>query len=326
MPSMRLLALALGLLGLGAASGLVIYEGAGEVLATFASVGLGLPAIALFHLAPMTANARAWRALLPGERRPPLGFFLWTVWVREAVNAMLPVFRVGGEIVGVRLMMMRGVRTRPAVATLVVDMTMSLLSQFLFTVFGLFLLFLRYEDATLCTDIVLGLAFAIPVLAGFAIAQRLGLFELFAPLLRPFFSARFERMVGGSRALDRAIRIIYRRPRRALSCLLWQFAGWVVSSGEIWIALQCFGHPLGVLDAVVITAVIEAASSSAFFVPGALGVQEGSFLVIGSLLGLAQEEALALALVRRARDVLVYGPALALWQLREGRRLMSSIP
>jgi hypothetical protein len=52
-------------------------------------------------------------------------------------------------------------------------------------------------------------------------------------------------------------------------------------------------------------------------------VQEGSFLVIGSLLGLSQEEALALALVRRARDVLVYGPALAIWQLGEGRRLIS---
>ena len=98
--------------------------------------------------------------------------------------------------------------------------------------------------------------------------------------------------------------------------------GWLVSSGEIWIALKCFGHPLGIVDAVVITATIEAASSSAFLVPGALGVQEGSFLVIGSLLGLSQEEALALALVRRARDVLVYGPALALWQLGEGRRLI----
>ncbi|HYC14759.1 MAG TPA: lysylphosphatidylglycerol synthase domain-containing protein [Stellaceae bacterium] len=320
---MRLLALALGLLGLAAASGLVIYEGAGEVLATFASVGWGLPAIALFHVAPMAANARAWRVLLPGARQPRFGFFLWIVWVREGVNAMLPVFRVGGEVVGARLMMMRGIRTRPAVASLVVDMTMSLLSQFLFTMIGLFLLFLRYEDTTLCADAALGLALAIPILGAFAIAQRLGLFGLFARLLRPFFSAGFERMVGGSAALDRAVRGIYRRPRRALVCLLWQLAAWLASSGEIWIALKCFGHPLGVLDAVIITAVIEAASSSAFLIPGALGVQEGSFLVIGSLLGLTQEEALALALVRRARDVLVYGPALALWQLREGRRLIS---
>jgi hypothetical protein len=39
------------------------------------------------------------------------------------------------------------------------------------------------------------------------------------------------------------------------------------------------------------------------------------------VLGLPDDVSLALALVRRARDVLVYGPALALWQLGEGRRL-----
>ena len=320
---MRLLAAALGLLGLAAASGLVIYEGAEEVFTTFASVGWGLLAIAGFHAAPMIANARAWRVLLPGARQPRFGFFVWMVWVREAVNAMLPVFRVGGEIVGARLMMMRGVRARPAVATLVVDMTMSLLSQFLFTMIGLVLLVAHYDDSTLIGQIGLGLAVTLPVLAAFGIVQRFGLFGLFARVLRLFFSAGFERIAGGSAALDRAVRLIYRRPQRAVSCLAWQLLGWLVSSAEIWIALKCFGHPLGILDAVVITAVIEAASSSAFLVPGALGVQEGSFLVIGSLLGLAQEEALALALVRRARDVLVYGPALALWQLGEGRRLIS---
>ena len=73
----------------------------------------------------------------------------------------------------------------------------------------------------------------------------------------------------------------------------------------------------------MVTALVEAASSGAFLVPGALGVQEGSYVVLGKMLGLPDEVSLALALVRRARDVLVYGPALALWQLGEGHRLMS---
>ena len=44
--------------------------------------------------------------------------------------------------------------------------------------------------------------------------------------------------------------------------------------------------------------------------PGALGVQEGGFLVVGGLVGLPPELALALALVRRARDVIIFVPAL----------------
>jgi len=57
-------------------------------------------------------------------------------------------------------------------------------------------------------------------------------------------------------------------------------------------------------------------------VPGALGVQEGGFLLFGSLLGLGPEVALALALARRVRDLVVFVPALVTWQLSEGRRLL----
>ena len=62
-------------------------------------------------------------------------------------------------------------------------------------------------------------------------------------------------------------------------------------------------------------------SSSAFIVPAAIGVQEGGFVLIGGLLGLAPETALALALMRRARDIIVFTPALLVWQFGWGKRL-----
>jgi putative membrane protein len=320
---MKRLALILGLVGLIAATGMVVYQGAGSVIALFASVGWGLLLIPLYHIVPMAANGRAWQVLLPGERQPSYKFFVWMVWVREGINAMLPVLRVGGEVVGARLMMARGVRTRPAVATLVADMTMSLLSQFAFTMIGLALLVAHSGDWSLTGNIAFGLVIAVPVMAAFGLVQRVGLFGLFARLFRAMFGQRFDRMVGGSAALDRAVRVIYRRPARVFACGFWQLVGWLVSSGEVWIALQFLGYPRSVGDAILITALIEAASSGAFLVPGALGVQEGSYIVLGHVLGLSPEVSLALALVRRARDVLVYGPALALWQIGEGRRLMA---
>ena len=78
-----------------------------------------------------------------------------------------------------------------------------------------------------------------------------------------------------------------------------------------------------VADAVIIEAVVQAVSSSAFIVPGALGVQEGGFLAIGSVLGLAPDLALALALMRRARDILIFLPALVVWQAAAGKRAFS---
>lgn len=317
------LAVILGLIGLVAATGLILYQGAGPVIATFASAGWGLLWVAVFHTIPMVANARAWQVLLPGARQPRFRFFIWMVWVREAVNAMLPVLRIGGEVAGARLLMTWGVRTRPAVATLVVDMTMSLLSQFAFTVIGLALLVARSDDWSVAGNVALGLVISLPIAAAFGVVQRVGLFGLFARFFRLVFGARFDRLVGGAAPLDHAVRVIYRRPGRVLACGFWQLIGWLVSGGEIWIALYYLGHPLSIGDAIMSTALIEAASSSAFLVPGALGIQEGSFLVIGTVLGLPPDVSLALALVRRARDVLVYGPALALWQFGEGRRLIA---
>ena len=72
----------------------------------------------------------------------------------------------------------------------------------------------------------------------------------------------------------------------------------------------------------MIEALIQVLSSAAFVVPAALGVQEGGFLVLGGLIGLTPDVALALALVRRTRDVVIFVPALAWWQLSLGRRLL----
>jgi len=64
---------------------------------------------------------------------------------------------------------------------------------------------------------------------------------------------------------------------------------------------------------------IQAVSSAAFIVPGALGVQEGAFVVIGAMLGIDATTALALATARRLRDVVIFFPGLIAWQWAETR-------
>jgi len=62
---------------------------------------------------------------------------------------------------------------------------------------------------------------------------------------------------------------------------------------------------------------IQAISSAAFAVPGALGVQEAGFLAIGAAFGIDAPTALALAAARRVRDVIVFFPGLLAWQFLE---------
>jgi glycosyltransferase 2 family protein len=278
----------------------------------------------LFHTVSMALNARAWQLLLPLRRRGSVAFYFWAVWLREAVNGLLPVARIGGEVVSARLLIRHGLRPVTAAASLVVDMTVSLVSQFTFTLLGLAVLIAHGAGGGAVRDIVLGLAVTVPVVAALFVVQRVGLFTLAAKLFRALFAGRFDALVGGAVPLDRAVRRLYRRRRAVLACFLWQLAGWSAGSGEIWLALLFLGHPVALGDAFAIEAVIQALSSSAFVVPAALGVQEGGFLVVGGLVGLSPELALALALVRRARDVIIFVPALLLWQIGAGRRALSS--
>lgn len=315
----------LGLAGLVLATALFLWQGIGAVGDAFLAAGFGIVWAGLFHFVSMALNARAWQILLPARRRGGgLFFYLWAVWLREAVNGLLPVARVGGEVASARLLMRHGLRPSRAVASLVVDMTVSLLSQFAFTLLGLALLAAKGAGGDIARQVALGLLAAVPLVAALVAVQRVGVFGLLARLFRTLFGDRFDALVGGAAPLDRAVRRLYRRRFAILACFFWQLAGWAAGAGEIAIALFYLGHPVSVIDALVVEAVIQAVSSGAFIVPAALGVQEGGFLVIGAVLGLSPDLALALALVRRARDVIVFVPALVAWQVGAGRRALSA--
>jgi len=322
---MTRLALALGLMGLALATGLIAYQGFAVVFAAIASAGFGLLLVGFFHLAPLTVNARAWQILIAGRRRPSLARFIWATWLRESVNGLLPVARIGGEFVAVRFMIQHGLRTAPVVASVIVDMTLCVASQFAYTVLGLALLVRYTGDLAMTMSVALGLLVVVPLIGIFIVAQNFGLFTLLARIVNRLFGDRFAAFVGGAGALDRSVRVIYRRPGRLLGCTLWQFAAWILASGEVWLALRFLGHPVSIADALLVDAITHAASTAAFLVPAAIGVQEGAFMIVGGLLGLSPELSLALALTRRARDLIVFLPGLLVWQVQEGQRLVSTV-
>jgi putative membrane protein len=313
------LAAAAGLLGLAIATALLVRAGLGPVAAAFAAGGAGVALATLFHLVPMALNARAWQLLAGRGRGRTLRFFTWLVWVREAVNGLLPVARVGGEVATARMLTRHGVRTAPAVASLVLDVTLTLVTQAVFTLIGLGLLAARHPGSVLARPAWLCLAAGVPIVAALIWVQRSGALRWIERIVRLPAALR----AGASpRRLDRAVQALWRRRARLVRSAGWQLAGWVAMAGELWIFLRAAGAPIPVLDAVLIEALVQALASAAFVVPGALGVQEGAFLALGGVVGLSPDVALALALSRRARDVLLFVPALIVWQLGAGRRLL----
>ena len=125
----------------------------------------------------------------------------------------------------------------------------------------------------------------------------------------------------GGETLDQTVRALYARRRGVLTCCAWTIVSLIGSSGEIWIALHAIGVHATVINAIILQSVALTVRSAFFVVPGALGVQEGGYLVVGNLLGIPGETAFAVSLIARMRDLAVGIPALVTWQVVEARRL-----
>ena len=317
---MKLLAHLLALAGILLAIGLVAYYGVDSVGEALLSAGWGILVVALFHLVPMAFSTQGWRVLMAPQWPGSFLAVYYARWIRESVNSLLPVAQVGGDIVGARVLTFNGAPARLATAGVVVDLTVELVTQFIFTLMGLGLLVLIGADPEVVRWALVGIAVAVPAVGGFLLAQRYGLFKLIDRLLA-YLEANVSWARTGSVAnLHEAVLGLYRDRRALLSSGIYHLLSWVTGAAEIWLALYFMGIEVTIAEALILESLNQAIRSAAFLVPGAYGVQEGGFLVLGALFGLGPDVALALSLIRRVREFLLGLPGLAAWQLAEGRR------
>ena len=130
-----------------------------------------------------------------------------------------------------------------------------------------------------------------------------------------------DRLGTGAAALDVQLRACLDRRPVLWSAGAMQLLALLSSSLEIWFVLRLLGHPVPLDTAVIMEGLSQAARQAAFFVPGGLGVQEASLMMLGHGLGIGPELALTVSLAKRLREVLCGLPALLSWQWLEMRRL-----
>jgi putative membrane protein len=299
---------------------LIVQQGSWQVIEALAMVGPGIVAVTAYHLVPLVVDSWAWRVLLPRRHRLPMRDLVWMRWLAESVNTLLPVAQVGGEFLKARLLMLRQIPGPIAGASVIVDLTTTVIAQVMFAASGVGLLIQTGRTEHAMTGLLAGVAVFGALILGFYLAQRAGMFLLLARVLERLAGNRqWFSLSGDAAALDRAVGDLSRRQRRFwLACLL-HLLGWALGAGEVWLALYCLGHPVSLADAFVLESLIRAVRAAAFTVPGALGVQEGGLMVIAPLVGLQPETGLTLSLVKRVRELLLGIPGLLVWHLVEIR-------
>ena len=309
------------LIGLLAAVLLIGYHGFIAVSDILLTAGWGLVVVSLFHLLPVTLSSIAWHRLLRSTWHHSLPVFFWARSVREAVGNLLPVMQVGGEFVGARILTFHGAKAGIAGASVVVDLTLETVAQFFFTLLGLLLLVLLGSSEQTVRWAAGGLTIAALALAGFVFAQRKGMFKLVENFVEKITDKWEWLSLGKIENLHDTIQKLYQDRYTLLIAGATHLLSWIISAGEVWLALYFMGNPLSFLEVLILESLSHAVKSAAFAVPGALGVQEGAYMLLGEVLGLSAEMGLALSLVKRVRDLLLGIPALLVWQAVEGGRL-----
>jgi putative membrane protein len=314
-------ALALGLVTIVV---LLARESAHSIAVLLDRAGWRLLLLVPLHTVPLLLDVIGWRVLIFDRTR--IRSLFWIASIREAINRLLPVANVGGEFVGIRLLSREGISSAAATSSVVVEMLLNLVAQYLFFDLGLALLLRITRSVHGAAALLIALAGPLPILALFFWLLRSG--ALFRTLEKIGARMLGPKPLGSSRNLDQldiAVRRLVSAHGRLALGTLWQLAGLITGCSETWLALRWLGHPVSLPAALALESFTLAARSLIFFAPAGLGVQEAGLIGVGYLLGLGGDVAMALSLAKRMREILFGLPALAAWQLITHRSNFSKI-
>lgn len=309
------------LIGLAVLAGLIAWRGVSEVGGILLSSGWSLLFLPIVWAPMLLLTAMAWRMLFRPGTAPPFHLLLVATWIGRAVNNLLPVAQLGGEVVRARLMALWGTGGIEATATVVADKTVQAISSILWGLIGVGLLIALSIDDGLVGPALVGLAVLGAAVAAFLVVQRAGMFGAFARAARSVGKGAFwDGMVDRAKEVDQSLRGIYGRPGRVVLAVLWRTGALVLQTGEVWLAAYLLGHPISFFEAMMLKSLASTLSDIAFVVPNSFGVQEGAYVLLGGLIGLTPEFMIALSLATRIREVVIDVPGLFALQHVEGRR------
>lgn len=316
----RLFAAAAAATGLGAAVALIGYVDFGSVVAAIRPIGLrGFVIVVLAQALLGAPLGLAWWTVARDQPVARIGVFAWASLVAEAAANVLPFSQVGGAAIASRAAVVAGVKARIALASNIVDITLELAAQLIFTLCGAAYLGYRLHVASsgfpvARAAILWGIAAVVVLLVGLLAAQRWGL-KILEIVMR-----RLAPDGPDPGAVTKAVKSIYRRPSRLAVCLFLHLSTWLASVVGAWLILRLIGWPRPFLRVAAMESLLLAVRNAAFVVPAGLGVQEGGYVLLAPLFGLSPSAALALSLLKRARDIAIGVPVLLSWQALEIRR------
>jgi putative membrane protein len=314
----------LAAVGVALALYLVRYVGWHGVVSAAGAIGWsGFAVFCLCALLLFVLLGAAWQVLLPAGGAASLWLLVRARLVRDAAAEVLPFSQIGGIALGVRAAILQGLAAPLAAASMIVDVTTEMLAQIAYAALGMAILAARVPPGSAGASLIRGCAIGL-VLAVIAAGLFIGLQRRGGPITTRL-AARLLRDAGRTLVgVGSALEAIYRSPARfALSTAL-HLAAWIGNGAAVWLGFRLIGARIDLAAVIAIESLVYAIRSAAVIVPNALGVQEGAYVLLAPLLGVGTDTALAMSVLKRARDIAIGVPVLLLWQAAEGRRALTA--
>jgi glycosyltransferase 2 family protein len=268
-----------------------------------------LPIITLLGIAWWVIGGRAGKVHVAG--------FVWARAVRDAAAEALPFSQLGGYVIGARALILAGADTAQAGISTLLDLTLEFAAKIPYVVFGFAILAWLKPQYTAVAISVDGAISIAALIVGIWLARSSTPENAVRWLLD-----RWRSLSEIRERIAAVLREMTSHRKNVWQGMFLHFLCWGLGAGELWLIFHFMHVPGGLGAALVIDSVVGGIRAVSFFVPGAIGVQEGSYVLFCGLFGISPGAALAISLVRRARDIVIAGPVLLAWQWREGVALI----
>jgi glycosyltransferase 2 family protein len=252
-------------------------------------------------------EAWSWKYILVNPpAKTTVGRLFWLRLGGEALNQLTPTASLGGEPFKATRLQADGVPLGVASASVVIMKGILVLSLVLYIFAGLALAPIYLPAAAkhmlfLCLA-ALGLA-AVGII--FVVVQRREPFgNSFRFLSRRGWLPHFLRdQEGFLENLDTAMSQFYRQyPYRALLAFSLFFLSWLLHSVEVYLIFWLLGHPISWGLAVCLDSLAMLFTALGFFIPAAMGVQEGGNILLALGFNLGFDLGAAFSILRRIRE------------------------
>lgn len=302
---------------------LLVRLGAAEISALLLGIGWYFGLIVATYAGHQLIRAIAyWKCVAANEHSS-----YWDI-VRirlsgEAIQFLTSTGPFLAEPAKIWLLRRRGLSTKHAVAATVSEYLIYIFTSAAFAIAGLSYLLMNFELSRLASVAAKVVVCAMGAFLFAAICAVIFRVYLIGALIKgasrlPLIGKYVRLEENDVRDTEDLLFVVLRdRPLRFLLILAVEFAAQALLVVELFVLLRTTGKPFSSLHPFLIEAATKFLGLAFFFIPGQVGVAEGTYAFIFKTVGLPASAGFALAVARRLRSLLVAGAGLVfapLWR------------